>query len=206
MKTKLLAVTGLCSLLLASCALPPMSAVIDPNASKKLASNEPRPSNPIKTHVVCDVSWGGEPAPLAKGYFTKRLTNALASISGFVPSTEKEADLVIKVSRNNKWNKAEMNEKVKRVTSKQTDGEAILNKYDHFFQISGQGKTWSGNVPHQLYLVVGNTTSTNVTGQIYSGTSGGVLDFKEMTQCDEAMIREVLVYALNQAKRSGCFR
>jgi hypothetical protein len=204
MKIKKLITVVACSFLFASCT-PPMSAVIDQSSSKKIAAKDPVSKQTTKVYVECDVSWGGEPAPIARGYFTKRVTNALITIPGFTLSDKENSVLMIKISRNNKWDKSEMNEKLKRVISKQSDGEAIVNKYDHFFHITGQGRTWSGNIPHQIYMVVGNTTSSNVAGQIYTGSSGALLDFKELTQGDEAMIREVLVFALNQAKNSGCF-
>ena len=207
--SKLLLLAGFSSLLFSSCMSVPMSMVIDPVASKKIAAPLPNPPVPVKTYISGDVSWGGKPAPFfTKGYFKDRLTNSLNTIPGFVITKESEAQLVIHVSRNNKADSSEMNSKMRRVIAKESAGEAISNKYDHFFKIAGNGKEWSGNVAHGLYMVVGDPSAPGVVGPIYNATTrpdGGGVNFTELIKGEEAMVREILISALDQAKKKGCF-
>ncbi len=102
-----------------------------------------------------------------------------------------------------------MNSKLRRVISKESTGEAIANNYDHFFKITGNGKEWSGNVAHGLYMVVGDLSAPGVVGQIYNATtgpSGGGINYSEVIKGEEAMVREILISALDQAKKKGCFK
>jgi hypothetical protein len=207
--SKFLLLAGFSSLLISSCMPVPMSIIVDPVASKKIAAPLPNPSPSVRTYISGDVSWGGKPAPFfTKGYFKDRLTNSLNTIPGFVITKESEAELVIHVSRNNKADSNEMNSKLRRVTAKESAGEAITNNYDHYFKITGNGKEWSGNVAHGVYMVVGDPSAPGVVGQIYNATtgpSGGGISFSGLIEGEEAMVREILISALDQAKKKGCF-
>jgi hypothetical protein len=204
-------ILGLVSLLASSCSPVPMSVIVNPVTSKKIAAPIPVPNHPIKTYVTGDVSWGGKPAPfgIANGYFKSRLTNSLNTIPGFTFTKESEAELIIHVSRNNKMDSGEMNAKIRKVISKESTGEAITNNYDHFFKIDGNGKEWSGNVAHGMYFIVGDPSAPGIIGEVYSGTTsehGGAPNFSETIKGEEAMMRQILIFALDQAKKKGCFK
>lgn len=205
--TSVLALTAF-TFLQSSCSPLPLAAIIDSSQTKKLAAPVPSPSKPVNASVTCDVSWGGKPAPIANGYFKKRIINSLSTIPGFLVTKDSESTLKIHVSRNNKWDSKSMSQKTRKVVNKESSGEAVVNNYDHYFTISGNGKQWSGNVPHTIYMVIGDVTSTGVQGLIFSGTnetSGGTLNTMELVQGDEAMLKQVIIYALYQARKAGCY-
>jgi hypothetical protein len=190
--------------LLASCA-PPMDLVLKQSASQKLACERPKPASAIKVFVRGEVEWNGKSASIANGYFTKRLKNVISGLDGFSLVPENEADLKIIVKRNNKFNLDEISRAATSVARKEVPAATANNDYDQWFVINGSGKTWSGNVPHGLIFIYGDPNAIKADGLLYGvGKNEGT--FKSLVSADEAMLTQVVIYALKQAQLAGCYR
>lgn len=185
-------------------------SVIDPSISRSMPKELPKVSKTTKVFISGDVSWGGKPAPIANGYFKKRLKNVIQASTGYEYAKEKEADLIVYVKRNNKFDKADIQRKINRLIRKQSNCEIVANMYDHVITINGSGKSWSGNVPHTVHMVMGDGRQSSVVGQSNTMHRQGAsiltaLEWDDAVAADEAMIRQVLGKAFLKAKQAGCY-
>lgn len=198
---------GSLAFLACSCVSPiKQTIVIDPAIAATMPPAPPGVTHTVKVSISGDVSWGGKSAPIANGYFRKRLKNVVTSLPGYELTKESDADLVIYVKRNNKFNKNEAREKALKVARKQSAGETVPNLYDHVFTVKGPKGSWSGNVPHTVYFLYGDSRVSPVVGQNYIGAEhGGGLQWDDLVAGDEAMLRQVVCKALAEAKSQGCY-
>ena len=183
--------------------------VIDPEISKSMPKALPEVEKTTKVYITGDVSWGGKPAPIANGYFKKRLKNVINSSPSYEYSNEKDADLVVYVKRNNKFDKADMKLKVNRLITKQSNCEVVPNLYDHVCTITGSGKSWSGNVPHTAHMILGDGKQSSLVGESYTGSQSGfaptAIEWDDLVAADEALLKQVLGKAFASAKKAGCY-
>jgi hypothetical protein len=192
------------ALLLTSCG-PPMDVYLRNDTAAKLACQAPRPSAPVKVFVRGQVEWNGKSASIANGYFTGRLKSTISKINGFTIVPEKEADLVVQVKRNNKYDISAMQRATNAVVRHEVAGTAVSNDYDHWFTITSPRGSWSGNVPHGLFFVMGDASAVKVDGFHY-GYGDGQGKIASLVLADETMLSQVVVYALLQAQKAGCYK
>ena len=194
-----------CVSLLTSCG-PSLTYVIDPSRSNQIAVGIPTMAKPLKVSVSAKELLNGDSVPFGNAWMKSCLKNSVKTVPGLIVANDKEAELSISVVRNGSASMKELKGKLKRVVSGMSSSEVIYYNLSYFYTITGNGKTWSSNIPHGYYLVVGDTASSGVHGQIYTASDKRtVVDFSSVKALDNEGTRQTLIKALAEAKKAGCF-
>ncbi len=178
-----------------------MTYVIDKTKSDKLFSEIPTFSKPLKIHVTATERLNGDAIVFGNSYLESCMKKSIKTIPGLMISNVKDADIRMTVYRNGAVDMKDMNNKINRVMKGYSQCEVCYYNMQYGVSIAGINSNWAGNITHGTYFVFGDLAQSGVSGALYACDS-----FKSIKSMDEEMCKQVLVKALHEAKKNGCYK